>query len=94
MAREASFKWRVVTEELNLCCASPHGVTTHGANEARNGDNSLGHAAAAHGRRGGCGFTDYARLKTLSYREVRRPTQHAGAASRRHSGRSDRSDGA
>ena len=42
----------------------------------------------------GYGLTDYARLKTLSHREVRRPTQHAGAASRRHPGRSDRSDGA
>jgi hypothetical protein len=33
-------------------------------------------------------------LKTLSPREVRRPTQHAGAASRRHPGGSDRFDGA
>ncbi|MFB9265051.1 hypothetical protein ACFFWD_18130, partial [Bradyrhizobium erythrophlei] len=30
----------------------------------------------------GYGPTDYARLKTLSHREVRRPMQHAGAASR------------
>jgi hypothetical protein len=33
-------------------------------------------------------------LKTLSHRKVRCPTQHAGAASRRHPGRYDLFDGA
>jgi hypothetical protein len=35
---------------------------------------------------GGYGLADYARLKTLSHREDRRPTQHAGAALRRYPG--------